>query len=426
MSDTLAAKESSASQSARAVSEELLDFEAPPKRQGSGRTFDRVIFHVDMDSFYASCELSRRPELPRDLPFIVGADPKEGKGRGVVIACNYPARKLGIHSALPISRAWELCPTAVFVRPDFAFYGEVSSRVISLIRPLADKVEQVSIDEAYMDVTGRIFELKSREPAGIGKETAAARVDGDVRGSDEEAITELARSIKKAVIEKERITCSIGVANSKIVAKIATDMNKPDGLTIVFPEDVQEFLAPLPVGKIPGVGRVTERVLQSEFKVYKISDLRSVELEALSARFGQKSALWLNRVASGIDESEVVEHWDPVSLSGETTFEEDEGDYQRIRKVMFDVAIEVHGRAERDHYMFKNVGIKVRFTGFETHTRSRSLSAATESLEVLKRECDKLLSEFASSGKKVRLIGVRVSGLVKIEKEQLTLLEWEE
>ncbi|MCL4517847.1 MAG: DNA polymerase IV [Thaumarchaeota archaeon] len=369
--------------------------------------FRKVIFHVDMDSFYASCELSANPEL-KETPFIVGADPKQGKGRGVVVSCNYAARKFGVRSGMPISRAWELCPQARYVRPNFDLYEQVSSRVMKLIRQYANLVEQVSIDEAYLDVTDKI---------------AMVLQDG-VEKSESLAITSLANSIRTAVKNAENITCSIGAAETKIVAKIATDMHKPDGLTVVAPHEVLGFLALLEVSKIPGVGKVTQRILSEEFGVKTISDLRGVDVVKLRERFGWNST-WLLNAANGVDESEVVESWDTISVSGETTFGEDEADYAKVRKVMFDVASDVHKRMLAEGYLFKNVGIKIRFTGFETHTRSRSLGAYSDSLELLKRETEKLLSEFYESEKKVRLVGVKVSSLQKMEAGQTTLTTWE-
>lgn len=365
---------------------------------------NRVIFHVDMDSFYASCELARTPEF-KDTPFIVGADPKEGQGRGVVLACNYLARKLGVRSGLPISRAWELCPEGKYVYPDHKLYGEVSGRVMSIVRNFSSKVEQVSIDEAYLDVTEQVEKEVS---------TGANRKD---------AIVKLVNSIKAKVTQAEKITCSVGIANSKIVAKIATDMNKPDGFTLVEPSGVIAFLAPLPVEKIPGVGKVTQKMLLDRFNITKIGELDKFPIDGLRDQLG-RSAVWLKNVAQGIDESEVVSYWEPVSQSSETTFEEDEEDFAVVRKVMIDVAKEVHSRTIQDGYLFRNIGIKIRFSGFETHTRSRMLPAQSESLEVVNRECSKLLSEFQGSGRKVRLIGVKLSELEKKSKDQMTLQEW--
>jgi DNA polymerase IV (DinB-like DNA polymerase) len=365
----------------------------------------RVIFHVDMDSFYASCELALNPSW-KEQPFIVGADPKEGKGRGVVLACNYPARKFGVRSGMAISRAWQLCPTARYVFPHHETYGQVSKRVMEILKQFTNRIEQVSIDEAYLD---------------FSDDPSIVTLNGKER---REALISIAMAIKNRVRDQEKITCSIGISNSKIVSKIATDLKKPDGLTIVEPENVVEFLAPLAVEKIPGVGKVTQKFLLESFDVKTIGDLAKIPLELLQEKFG-RSAIWFHNVASGKDKSEVVTDWEPVSQSGETTFETDEFDYQNVSKVMKDVAVEVHKRTVTEGYMFKNVGIKIRLTPFETHTRSHSLTAPTDSLEIVLKECEKLLEEFSLNGRSVRLIGVRLSSLEEMrEQDQRTLLEW--
>lgn len=359
-----------------------------------------------MDSFYASCELSLRPEL-KTQPFVVGADPMKGKGRGVVLACNYPARKFGLHSGLPISAAWKLCPQAQYFPPHFELYEKVSRGVVVILKMYADKLEQVSIDEAYLDVTERVQTL----------------VDEGGENNSISSIQSLAHSIKKSISEKEKITCSIGVADSKTVAKIATDMQKPDGLTIVPPDNVLDFLDPLEVSKIPGVGHVTEKLLLDKFRVKTVANLRDIRIEDMKALFG-KNAMWLYNVARGVDPSPVVERWDPLSISGETTFFEDVSDYTRVHKTMAEVAEDVHKRILFENYLFKSIGIKIRFSGFETHTRTKTLNSYTNSKETLTRECEKLLSEFFNSGKKVRLIGVRVSTLLRNDQAQKTLLEF--
>ncbi|MGH2638539.1 MAG: DNA polymerase IV, partial [Rhabdochlamydiaceae bacterium] len=196
------------------------------------------------------------------------------------------------------------------------------------------------------------------------------------------------------------------------------------GVTLVRPQEVRQFLSPLDVSKIPGVGKVSQKILLDKFGVKLISDLGKIRVEDLKERFG-KTAIWLLKVAEGIDESEVVENWDPVSLSGETTFEQDEQDYAKVREAMLEVARDVYRRATSEGCLFRNVGIKIRFTGFETRTRAKSLSAYTDSREILERETEKMLSEFYESKKKVRLVGVRVSSLRKTERTQSTLLDWE-
>ena len=358
-----------------------------------------------MDSFYASCELAKNPDL-KDVPFVVGADPKDGKGRGVVLSCNYPARKFGIRSGMPISKAWELCPTAKYVPPNHVLYGDVSKRVMIILEQFANQIEQVSIDEAYLDF--------SSDPA------VGLLLDSEKN----QAVISVATAIKKKIRETENITCSIGVSNSKIISKIATDMKKPDGLTIVEPEKVKEFLGPLPVEKIPGIGKVTHKILLDSFGIKTISDLANSPIEPLKEKFG-RSAIWFHDIAEGKDDSKVNDNWEPRSESGETTFDENIQSYETVAKVMREIAVDVHKRVIQDGYLFRNVGIKIRFTGFETHTRSRTLVAPTDSLEIVLRESERLLSEFQSSGKSVRLIGVRLSSFeFKKSQGQSSLLEW--
>ena len=279
---------------------------------------------------------------------------------------------------------------------------------MKLIGAFADKMEQVSIDEAYLDVSERVRTLLN-----------------DVSDTRElEVIEDLCNSIMKIVSTEENITCSIGAAESKLIAKIASDVKKPNGLTIVRPAEVLDFLGHLDVSKIPGIGTVTQRLLFEKFHAKTISQLREVPVEDLSEQFG-RNAIWISNSSRGIDESQVVEGWEPLSISGETTFLEDEGDYQKIRQKMLEVARDVHNRAASESYLYKNIGIKIRFSGFETRTRSRSLSFYSDSLEMIEREAEKLLLEFEGSGKRVRLIGVRVSNLLRNETNQRTLLEWQ-
>jgi len=224
----------------------------------------RVIFHVDLDAFYASVEI-RSNQSYRGVPLIIGADPKDGKGRGVVITCSYEARKFGVRSAQPISVAFKLCPTAVYVRPNFELYDEVSGDVMGLLKRFADKFEQASIDEAYMDVT-----------------QICNRYGGSV---------ELAKHVKAELESTERLTCSIGIAPNKSTAKIASDMKKPNGLTYVDPTRAKEFLAPLPVSKISGIGKKTEQKL-NELGIKTIGELAIYPTGKLYEEFG-KNAVWL-------------------------------------------------------------------------------------------------------------------------------------
>ncbi|MCS4538588.1 MAG: DNA polymerase IV [Thaumarchaeota archaeon] len=354
----------------------------------------RVIIHVDMDAFYSSVEQREDPKI-RGLPVIVGADPKGGSGRGVVASCSYEARKYGLHSAMPISQAYKLCPDGIYLRPRFFLYERVSRDVMKVLKKYADRFEQVSIDEAFLDVSEKVKEFPDSEA--------------------------LAQKIKQEVYERERIICSIGVAPTKVVAKIATDMGKPNGLIVVEVGDVRRFLTPLSVSKIPGVGKKTQTILQNT-RITKIEDLAKTSLQALTEKLG-KHALWLHSAANGIDDSEVIGFWEPKSISSESTFEKDTDDVNELKRTIEELAEEVHRRATADNYLFKTIGLKVRFEGFETHTRAKSLTSYTDSKQIIIGNALTMLKEFEKR-KKIRLLGVKVSALRKVEGAQKRLLAW--
>jgi DNA polymerase IV (DinB-like DNA polymerase) len=344
----------------------------------------RVIFHVDLDAFYASVEVRSNPSY-RGKPLIIGADPKEGKGRGVVVTCSYEARKFGVRSAQPISIAYRLCPGGIYIRPNFDLYGEVSADVMALLKEYADKFEQASIDEAYLDVTNTCSSFGG--PIG------------------------LAKKIKSELANREGLTCSIGVAPNKSAAKIASDIQKPDGLTYIDAAHVREFLAPLPVSKISGIGKKTEQRL-GELQVKTIGDLAKYSPTALYEEFG-KNAVWLLAIANAEERVEVQENYVIKSLGTEETFDEDTEDWATIEKHLISLSESIHERLVSDHMVFKTVTLKIRFTGFETYTRSKTFRFASASKQTIIDGILNLSTEFKSSGKKVRLIGVRVSSLEK-------------
>ena len=355
---------------------------------------DRFILHVDMDSFYASAEIRRNPAFAAK-PVIVGADPREGKGRGVVVACNYVSRGYGVRSGMPISRAWALCPGAVYVRPDFDYYVSLSTKVMEVVRRFADKFEQVSIDEAFLDVSDRV-----KTPA---------------------AALSLVERLRRELIEKTGLTCSVGIAENKSAAKIATDINKPDRVTLIPRGRAKEFLAPLPIGRITGVGRKTELLLQG-LGITTIGDLQKADENQLGRRLG-RMARWLVQVANGVERAEIREQ-PSRSLSTERTLEEDTTDWDVIEQMVGAMAEELASRAVDARLSFKSVGIKIRFQGFETHTRETRLVASTQDRGVIRREALLLLSRFRSGKKKVRLVGVRISGLRMMSARQASIESW--
>jgi DNA polymerase IV (DinB-like DNA polymerase) len=343
----------------------------------------RVILHVDLDAFFPSVEVRGHPEF-KDKPVVVGADPKEGKGRGVVSSASYEARKFGIKSAMPISRAWKLCPDCVYLRPHFDLYIPASNSIMKILRSHADKFEQGGIDEAYLDISSQV---KDFDEAG-----------------------EFAKRLMEEVLEKERLTCSVGVAPNKLVAKIASDFKKPYGLTVVKEEDVKEFLFPMDIRKIPGVGPKTERI-SKEANIETISDLASTKPEVLTRLFG----VWgtrLHEFANGIDSSEVVEEYETKSIGRDTTFETDADDEVQILQVLDELAEEVHEDVIANGFKFKTITVRVRYQHFDTHTRSKSLLFPTNDLDILRNNAKRLIAPFLHKNKKIRLIGVRVSNLV--------------
>ena len=355
----------------------------------------RTVLHVDLDAFYVSAEVRERPAL-KELPVVVGADPEGGRGRGVVVACSYEARKYGLRSGMPISQAYRLCPQAKYVPPNWGLYERTSEEVMTTLRGFADRFEQGSIDEAYLDITSR-----------AGDERSAKAVAGEV---------------KAAVKRKHGLTCSVGIGPNKSSAKIASDRNKPDGMTIVPFNDVAGFLAPLHVGVVPGIGRKTEEFLKAK-GISTIAQLQQLEGKTLLSWFG-KNGVWLWGVIHGQENVEVKQQEMPKSLSVERTFKDDVKDFREVRKEAADGAAELMRRVKSAGYSYKVAGIKVRFRGFETHTREKTLVSHTDSERPLLEVVEKLLDEFETSGKPVRLIGVRVADIHRSTSGPFKLDDW--
>jgi DNA polymerase IV (DinB-like DNA polymerase) len=355
----------------------------------------RIIAHVDMDAFYASVEERYHPEL-RGRPVVVGADPKGGTGRGVVTAANYAARKYGIRSALPISRAWRLAeaarrrgaPETVFVRGNHALYREVSQRIMPVIAQGADAFEEASIDEAYLDLSSL---------------------------ADMERAETHARTLKKEVLEGEGLTCSVGIGPNKLVAKIASDFQKPDGLTVVRPDEVLGLLDGLGIRVIPGIGPKTDLFLQQQ-GLKTVADLRRVELGQLREWLG-KGGEDLYRKARGISDDPVSNEWEPKSVGEQETFEEDTLDPVVVLERAQALANTVFQRFVGAGFAtFRTVTVTVRFVGFVTVSRSRTEKLPLPDLAALQAEVRQLLQPFFDArenpkGKKIRLIGVRVEKL---------------
>jgi DNA polymerase IV (DinB-like DNA polymerase) len=347
----------------------------------------RTIFHVDMDSFYASVEIGRNLSL-KGQPVIVGADPKGGAGRGVVLTCSYEARRYGVRSGMPISKAYRLCPNGVYLPVEMDLYLEVSERVMKILRTFADKFEQWGIDEAFLDVSLKVKEYGNPE--------------------------DLARAIKKAIYEKEGLTCSIGVAPNKSVAKIASDFKKPDGLTIVSQDRLHDFLEPLPASKMIGVGKKTGEVLK-RLGIYTIGQLARYPREDLRRTLG-KYGLELWSIAKGIDDTEVHEgEREPKSISAEHTFESDVDDLSIVTDTLGTIGTRLYDQLRDLKLLFKTVTLKIRFEDFETFTRSKSLSSHMLNNNAIIEAARNLLKEFEKDNRKIRLVGIKVSNFRRFE-----------
>lgn len=353
------------------------------------------MLHVDLDAFYASVEVRENPEL-RGKPLVVGADPKEGHGRGVVTTASYEARKFGIRSAMPISTAWRLCPDAVFVYPRFDLYSRVSDGVFAVLRATGATVEGASIDEAYLDATAVTRDM-------------------------DEAVA-LARRVQAAVVEAERVTASVGVASNKLVAKIATDLNKPAGVTAVPPGTEEAFLAPLPARKIPGVGPKTDEALKA-MGVATCGELARVPPAVLAERFGSWGPR-LAELARGVDLTPVEAEWARKSVGSETTFETDVTDPDHLRATVDELADDAARRVAEERLAARTVTLKLRLADFTTFTRSRTLPRATDLAPVVRVAARALLDEALPEGASVRLLGVRLSHLVDTTRKQASLDLW--
>lgn len=338
----------------------------------------RKIIHIDMDAFYAAVEQRDNPGL-KGRPVIVGGDPGR---RGVVAACSYEARTFGIHSAMPSSRARKLCPGAVFLPPRFDAYREVSAQVMEIFREYTTLVEPLSLDEAFLDVTENSKGIPSA--------------------------TQIAELIRAEIRKRTGLTASAGVSCNKFLAKAASDFRKPDGLTVVTPGQARDFIGRLPIGKFHGVGRVTEERMRS-LGILTGADLLRYSKEELVSRFG-KAGAYFHGIARGVDTRPVSPVRTRKSLGREVTLDADIDDRGEMGAILAELAGDVAGMLSGKRLKGRTVTLKLRYEDFQDITRSITLEAETDSGDVIGKQAGLLLAGTEAGARKVRLLGVTVSG----------------
>ena len=382
----------------------------------------KAILHVDINSFYSSCEEIKNPSL-KGKPHAVIMTPQNSNNitKGAVTTCSYEAKKLGIKSAMPLYKALELCPNLILHGVDKKFYEKISNEVMEILEGYADIFEQASIDEAYLDCTNKIS-------------TTDLMVD------------EYAQEIKKSIKEKcGGLLTSIGIAPTKSVAKIASDYQKPDGLTIIHFNELKNFLNPLDVEAISGIGIKTQKILKEQMNIKTIGQLSNTDVQLLIERFGKKVGTWMWQVANGLDNDPVLPRRNHISLSNESTLEFITYDKEIIKQSLYELIDELYERIKNNKYQFRTVGIKLMRTDFSVETREKSYikyqyerksieSLIEELLDKFNLEDNNLVIPSRNITKKflpIRKVGLKVSNLIAIEKsnkdneyKQKTLLDY--
>lgn len=362
----------------------------------------RIVAHLDMDAFFASIEEADSPHF-KGMPIAVGSDPRAGEGRGVISTANYKAREYGIHSALPVSKAWQLSekavsegrPEVIFLPVNFERYREVSGKIFQIIKKYSKLVEPASIDEFYFSLD---FSKNFREAVKICKK------------------------IKKEIKDKLKLTCSVGIGPNKLIAKIAAGMEKPDGLTVVKENDAEKFLEPMSIRKIPGIGPKTELLLNKE-NVKTVKELKKFSKEKLKALLG-KWGEELYSKARGIDDLPIIEDREVKSIGEQITFQHDTLEAGYIGEVFDGLCENVFLRFKESGFkIFKTVAIVVRFSGFETKTSAKTLKNPTSRKKEFKLEAIKLLLPYLDKRKNPRLKAIRLIGvkMEKFDEKDLTL-----
>jgi len=388
------------------------------KKQWRGK----AILHVDINSFYSSCEEIKNQSL-KGKPHAVIMTPQDSNNitKGAVTTCSYEAKKLGIKSAMPLYKALELCPNLILHGVDKKFYEKISNEVMEILEDYADIFEQASIDEAYLDCTNKI-------------------------ATTEVMVEEYAQDIKKSIKEKcDGLLTSIGIAPTKSVAKIASDYQKPDGLTIIHFNELQNFLNPLDVERISGIGIKTQKILKEQMNIKTIGQLSNTDVQLLIERFGKKIGTWMWQIANGLDNEPVLPHRNHISLSNESTLEFITYDKEIIKQSLYELIDGLYQRIKNNKYQFRTVGIKIMRTDFSIETREKSYIKYQSERKSIESLIEEVLDKFDFEDNNlviptkkitrkflpVRKVGLKVSNLIAIEKskkdneyKQKTLLDY--
>ncbi|KEH99194.1 DNA polymerase IV [Clostridium botulinum C/D str. BKT12695] len=345
---------------------------------------DRVILHVDMDAFFASVEVMDKPSL-KGKPVVVGGISE----RGVVSTCSYEARKYGIRSAMPVYKAKALCPSAVFLPTRHYRYKEISRKVFEILSKVTNKIEQVSIDEAYLDITNINMNPK-----------------------------DLAVNIKNMIKENMGLTISVGISYNKFLAKLASDWNKPDGLKIITKDMIPDILMPLSINKVHGIGRKSAKKLNN-IGIFTVKQLYTLPKKLFYEYFGKFGLDIYNRIR-GIDNREVITVREQKSIGKETTLKKDTKDKDELKKFLWIFAINIEEKLTASNVKGKTITLKIKTASFENHTRSKSLDKYISSRQEIYKVACAILDSIEFS-EKIRLIGTSISSLKDVEVEQLTL-----
>jgi len=350
------------------------------------------VFHIDFDYFYAQCEEIRNPDL-KSKPVCVCVFSDRGGDSGAIATANYIARKFNVKSGMPITFAkkrLEERKDAVFLPVDFEYYVEISEKTMKIIEGYADIFEYVGKDEAYLDVTERTE-------------------------NNFDKASHLAQQIKNSIRDKTKISCSVGVSSNKLIAKIASDFKKPDGLTVVTPEKIEVFLEQLKIRAIPGIGNKTEEKLK-QMKLETIKDLKKLDIFSLSKEFGRKHGTYIFNASRGIDNEPVKEREASIQYSKLSTLKKDSNDFDFLADNLKQLCNELHEVIKKNNRMFKSVGIQFIQTDLTNKTKSKMLKNPTSSLEELQKNAEMLLKEALEEQKfTVRRLGVKVSDLSEIQ-----------